>query len=217
VVVDLQGVGEMAFLLEQQKQNIAEAIRKAESRSSGELVAVIAHDSDDYFYIPMLWAALSALILPGALLWFDLTNASLEMMQVAIFVATALLFRLPVVKMRLIPRYVRQRRAALLAREQFLLQNLHHTEHRNGILLFVSVRERYVELIADKGIDEAVPLGTWDTLVQQFIEHVRRGQIETGFITAIEQCGDILSQYFPISEQDSNELPNHLIEIRSGA
>jgi putative membrane protein len=207
----------MAFLYEKQKQNIAEAIRAAESRTSGELVAVIAHNSDDYFYIPLLWAALSALILPGALLWFDVTSASLEMMQVATFVVAAVVFRLPLVKMRLIPRYVRQRRAALLAREQFLLQNLHHTEQRNGILLFVSVAERYVELIADKGISEAVPLGTWDTVVQQFIEHVGRHQIETGFITAIQQCGDILEQHFPVTDKDSNELPNHLIEIRTGA
>lgn len=207
----------MAFLLEQQKQNIAEAIRQAESRTSGELVAVIAHDSDDYFYIPLLWAALSALILPGALLWFGLSSSSLEILQVAVFVVAAVLFRLPFIKMRLIPRYVRQRRAALLAREQFLLQNLHHTEQRNGILLFVSVAERYVELIADKGIHESVPLGTWDTVVQQFIEHVSRRQIETGFITAIEQCGEILAQHFPVSGQDQNELPNHLIEIRTGA
>lgn len=207
----------MAFLLEQQKLNIAEAISKVEKRTSGELVAVIAHNSDDYFYIPLLWAALSALILPGVLLGFDLSTVSLEILQVATFVVAALLFRLPMVKMRLIPRYVRQRRSALLAREQFLLQNLHHTEQRNGILLFVSVAERYVELIADKGIHEAVPLGTWDTLVQQFIEHVGRGQIETGFITAIEQCGNILEQHFPIGEQDRNELPNHLIEIRTGA
>jgi uncharacterized membrane protein len=54
-------------------------------------------------------------------------------------------------------------------------------------------------------------------VVQQFIEHVRRGQIETGFITAIEQCGGILEQHFPARDQDLNELPNHLIELRTGA
>jgi len=79
------------------------------------------------------------------------------------------------------------------------------------------VAEGYVELIADKGIHEAVPLGTWDTVVQQFIDHVGRRQIEAGFITAIEQCGEILAQHFPVAGQDENELPNHLIEIRSGA
>ena len=206
----------MAFLYEKQKQNIAEAIREAEARTSGELVAVIARASDDYLYIPLLWAALSALILPGALLWFDVTSASLEIMQVATFVVAAVVFRWPRLKMRLIPRYVKQRRAALLAREQFLLQNLHHTEQRNGILLFVSVAERYVELIADKGINEVVPLGTWDTVIQQLIEQIRLRQIETGFITAVQQCGDILAQHFPVSDKDINELPNHLIEVRIG-
>lgn len=206
----------MAFLNDAQKQNIAEAIGVAETRSSGELVAVIAHDSDDYFYIPMLWAALSALILPGLLLWFEFAQASLELMQIATFILAALLFRLPWIKFRLIPRYVKRRRASLLAKEQFLEQNLHHTENRNGILLFVSVAERYVELIADKGVNDVVPLGTWDTLIQQFVEQVRQGQIETGFLTAIEQCGDILAQHFPVSGDNANELSNRLVEIRSG-
>ncbi|MBD3669439.1 MAG: TPM domain-containing protein [Gammaproteobacteria bacterium] len=184
-----------------------------ESRTSGELVAVIAHRSDDYLYIPVLWAALSALIVPGPLLFFDVTGVSFSVLQVATFLIAAALLRWPVLKMRFIPREVKRRRAALMAKEQFLEQNLHHTAQRNGILIYISVAEHYVELIADKGVNDVVPLGTWDTLVQQLLGHIRQGEIEVGLITTVRQCGDILEQHFPAMARDINELPNHLVEI----
>ncbi len=108
---------------------------------------------------------------------------------------------------------MKQRRASLLAHEQFLLQGLHHTEGRNGILLFVSTGEHYVEIIADKGINEAVAADTWDAIVQTFVQRVQLGQMETGFIEAIAACGEVLAQHFPAQAQNPNELPNHLIEL----
>ena len=71
-----------------------------------------------------------------------------------------------------------------------------------------------MEIVADKGVNDVVSDNTWDNLVEQFVNHVRSGQIETGFITAVEECGRILQKHFPISEKDINELPNHLVELR---
>ena len=203
----------MGFLTQQQKDNISAAIKQAEAQTSGELVAVIAHESDDYYYIPLLWAAISALVLPAILMLLPVGSSDYSLYQVLTFIIAALLFRWQPLKMWLIPSYVKQRRAALVAREQFLAQNLHHTEQRNGILLFVSVAERYVEIMADKGINDVVAADTWDKLVQQFVENVKAGEVEQGFITAINTSAGILQQHFPILPKDQNELPNHLIEL----
>lgn len=205
----------MGFISDNDRQRIAEAIREVESKTAGELVTVIAREADDYYYIPTLWAALTALILPAlvkvlGLEWTLLDNYGA---QISVFLIGALLFRIPVLKYAVVPASVKRRRAMRLAREQFLLQNLHHTEGRTGVMLFVSVAERYVEVIADKGINDVVKPGAWDWVVAEFVARVKEGKVADGFVSAVEACGEHLTHHFPVQEGDRNELPNHLIEI----
>jgi putative membrane protein len=197
------------------KRRIAEAIRTAEARTSGELVTVIARAADDYVYIPLLWASLAALSVP-AIVWVsgvELRFLALYGVQLAVFLALSLLFRWTPLKMRLIPRAVKEHRASRLAWQQFFAQGLHHTRERTGVLLFVSLAERYVEIVADRGIHEKVTEGAWDAIVAAFIGHVKRGDIAQGFVSAIEGCGTLLAEHFPRPAEDRNELPNRLIEI----
>lgn len=205
----------MAFLTDSDKKQIGEAIRQVEAKTSGEIVTVIAREADDYYYIPTLWAALTALILPAFVTILGLQDTLLDSYgaQISLFLLAILLFRIPALKYRVLPNAVKRQRAARLAREQFLLQNLHHTEGRTGVLLFVSVAEHYVEVIADKGINAAVPPGTWDWVVADFVAKVKAGQIVDGFVRAVEGIGNHLVEHFPIAEGDKNELPNHLVEL----
>jgi putative membrane protein len=205
----------MHFINEQDKQRISDAIQEVETKTSGELVTVIAQSSDDYQYIPVLWAALLALVVPGPMVFFSVNwfIDSIYFYQLIIFVVAALVCRLPVLRLRLIPRYVRQRRAHRHAMEQFVLNDLPATEQDNGILLFVSVAEHYVEIIADKGINERVEAGAWDQIVSDFTKQVKQGAIADGFVTAINECGKILQQHFPSDNANKNDLPNHLIMV----
>lgn len=205
----------MHFITDSDKQRIAEAIRRAEARTSGELVTVIAREADDYYYIPTLWAALTALALPALVTLLALQHTLLDSYgaQVTLFILATLLFRIPALKYRVVPSAIRRQRAARLAREQFLMQNLHHTAGRTGIMLFVSVAERYVEIIADKGINDAVEPDAWEQVVAAFVARVKAGRISDGFVEAIETCGEYLARHFPLEEGDRNELPDHLIEI----
>jgi putative membrane protein len=205
----------MAFLGDQDRQRIRAAIEAAERRTRGEFVTVIAREADDYLYIPILWAALIALLIPvlAQFVYQPWLAAHTYTTQIVSFVLIAVLFRLPAIKHRLIPKSVQQQRAHRVALEQFLLQNLHATEERTGVLLFVSRAEHYVEIIADKGINDRVEPHTWDALVQDFVAQVRRGRIADGFVRTIEACGELLETHFPIGEGDRNELPDHLIEL----
>ena len=203
------------LLTEADKSLVSEAIKQAESRTSGELVTVITRASDDYWFIPTLWATLIALAVPAGVLlvgtWMD--SMSLFSIQAAVFMGLALLFRVPMLKHAMVPKGIKHLRASRVAREQFFLQGLQNTEGRTGVLIFVSVAERYVEVIADKGINDVVPAGTWDKVVSDFITQVRAGQYTQGFITTIENCGEILAEHFPAKVENINELPNHLIEL----
>lgn len=203
------------FLTDQEKQTISDAIREAESRTSGEIVTVIARAADDYLYIPTLWAGLLALLTPSVLLMMPVKLEFLVIytIQVLVFVIAAILFRWTPLKLALIPRAVKHRRASRLASEQFIRQGLHQTQARNGLLLFVAVAERYVEVIADQGINDRVPKDTWSNLVSEFVNRVKQQKIAEGFLVAIEQSGKVLQEQFPVEPVDKNELPNHLVEL----
>jgi putative membrane protein len=205
----------MAFLTQSEKQRLSDAIRAAEAKTHGEIVTVIARTSGDYFYYPTLWAALIAIASPALLLALPISPGPLGTieLQLVVFVALAAALRLPAIKMRLVPRAVQRLHASRRARDQFHAQGLHHTRERSGVLLFVSVAEHYVEVIADEGIHARVPDGTWHELVRAFTARVQANQIGEGFIEAVNTVGDHLNTHFPAEAGNPNELPDHLIEL----
>lgn len=205
----------MTFLTDEDRKAISSAIREAEQRTSGELVTVLAPSSDDYLYIPLLWSALVALALPALLyaLALPMTSVGVYVTQVLTFVALSVVFQYGPIKMRLVPARVKERRAARRAREQFFERGMHHTHTRSGVLIYVSVAERYVEIIADSGIDAAVPDGAWRGVVDDLVRHIRDGRVGAGFVAAVNACGDLLAAAFPREADDVNELANRLVEL----
>jgi putative membrane protein len=220
----------MQHLSETEKQEIRQAIREQEVHTTGEIVTVIARASDHYLYVPTLWAAILALITPFALhlihYQFHFLNSyplihfskhlhiSVYQMQLIVFCLFALMFRWPWLKMKLIPKTIKHSRASRLAHEQFYAQGLHHKAERTGLLIFVSLAEQYVEVLADKHINDAVSENSWNELINTFIRNVKTQNVKNGYLLAIQQAGVVLRQHFPCTpERDINELPDHLIEI----
>ncbi len=111
------------------------------------------------------------------------------------------------------PRRLKYRQAHANAVKQFLARNVHLTTARTGVLLFVSLAERYAEVVADAGINQKVSQETWDGVVLQLVEGARESRLADGFVTAIGTVGALLSEHFPVSEDDINELDDHLVEI----
>ncbi|MFL1505183.1 TPM domain-containing protein [Pseudomonas sp. O64] len=204
----------MALLSEHEQRQVAEAIARVEKTTDAELVTVLAARADDYAYIPLLWASLIALVVPGVAHYLSgyLTMYTLLLAQWATFIVLCLVFRLPKVTTRLIPRSVRHWRASNLARRQFLEQNLHHTVGGTGVLIFVSEAERYVEILVDEGISKRLDDESWDGIVKAFTQQVKQGQTLAGFIACIEACGELLKVHVPVT-QARNELPNRLIVL----
>ena len=103
-------------------------------------------------------------------------------------------------------------RASSLARRQFLEQGLHHTAGETGVLIFVSEAEHYVEILADRGIDEHVGHERWQAIVDAFTARVKAGETVEGFIECVDACGALLALHVPATHE-RNELPNHLVMI----
>lgn len=203
------------LLTDADKIKVSDAIKKAEAKTRGELVTVITRASDDYWFIPTLWAALIALLVPAVILLYGtwMTTTNVFSIQAAVFIGLGLLFRIPFIKLALVPKFIKHQRASRVAREQFFLQGLQNTEGRTGILIFVSAAEHYVEIIADKGINDVVQADTWSKVVNDFVIKIKAGWYTEGFLSAVEGCGSILSEHFPAQEGNINELPNHLVEL----
>ncbi len=200
------------LLNEEDQKRVARAIAAIEKDTDAELVTVLARQSDDYRYIPLLWAALLSLLVPLALAFLPVWLSALETLlaQWTVLVLLALLFRWPPLMMALVPRRVKQWRAANLARRTFLDQGLHHTKGGTGLLIFVSEAEHYVEILADRGIAAKVPDERWQSIVDTFTGHVKQGEVLNGFLECIASCGDELILKIPATER-KNELPNHLV------
>lgn len=210
----------MTLLTADEQQQIAAAIAQIERNTDAELITVLARRSDHYAYLAITVAAALALLTPGivALLpfwlhtWNSLGLWEITLMQWLVFIALALLLQWPPLLTRIIPPAVKRWRAANLARRQFLEQNLHHTRNHTGVLIFVSELEHYVEIIADRGIDQHVEPQQWQAIVDDFIAHVRRGDTLQGFLQCVQACGELLQQHVPATDQ-KNELPNRLIVL----
>jgi putative membrane protein len=197
---------------EADQERIATAIAEAEGRTSGEIVAVIAEASGSYFATSVLWAAVAALGVPLPLmLWTWWPIQTIYMIQIATFIGLALILSYPPWRLALTPRSVKHRQAHRRALEQFLAQNLHTTPGRTGVLIFVSVAERFAEILADAEINRHVPPETWATVVGDLTGRIGEGEPAKGFLNAIEAAGGLLAAHFPPGHRADSKLPNHLI------
>jgi putative membrane protein len=206
-------VGEL--LSEAERARIIAAIRAAEGRTRAEFVTVIARRSARYGFVVLLWAPTIAFLVAAGLYASGVMTAFVPLLQaqLAAFAGVLVLSSWRPMLRLMVPRRLLERAAARLAREQFHALGLHETADRGGVLLFVSEAERYVEIIADRGINEKVSAGTWERIVAEFTAKVRAGRAGDGFVAAVEASGALMAQHFPRRADDRNELPDVLIEL----
>jgi putative membrane protein len=198
-----------------ERSEITAAIQAAEKRTSGEFVAMVARSSDTYRTPALLWAAGLAFLLPALLLFFShLRYLDIYESQIALFIVLMLAFEfLPGLHMALVPKSLRHLRASRLAHAQFYEQGVHLTREHSGVLLFVSMAERYVEIVADRGIHEKIGEQRWQAIVDGFTAKVGAGDVCGGFVAATTACCEAMVEHYPARADDVDELSDGLIEI----
>lgn len=85
------------------------------------------------------------------------------------------------------------------------------TEHNNGVLIYLLLAERTIELVADRGLNRLVSQADWRHMVQSLGEALRDHRLEDGLNRAIEAVSEVLIRHFPLSPGAlrPNELPDH--------
>ena len=193
-------------------ERIAEAIRRIETVTSGEIFCVLARSSGSYRAYPLALAFLLALLVPLPLLYLTFTSAiAIYSTQLGAALLFALLFTHRALRFRIVPKRVKHDRAHAEAQRLFAAHGLHQTQNRTGVLIFVSLAERYVEIVADAGISEKVPQQVWDDAVAALLTAIKRDELGNGFIEAIGICGKVLAEHFPPGAANKDELPNRIV------
>ena len=84
------------------------------------------------------------------------------------------------------------------------------TQHNNGVLVYLLLAERAIEIVADRGLDARVPPAQWSAMVKQMGSAFRDGRFEDGLTQALEEVSALLVQHFPLAAGESNpdELPD---------
>jgi putative membrane protein len=189
---------------------VSAAIREAEKRTCGQIVCVLAHSSSTYAHIPILWASLLAMLTPWPLIF--LTQWSVQRIfsvQLLIFIVAGMLFSWMPLRLLLVPRVVQRTRAHRAALEQFVIRGIARTRNRAGVLIYVSLAERYARIIADEGIAHKVSGLEWQSAIDALTGHMRHGRIAAGLTSAIERCGEVLASHAP-PDGSVNELPDRI-------
>ena len=223
-----------SYLTPEEHKRVSDAVALAESHTSGEIVTVVADRSDGYSDVMFAWAALVAFtalavfaLVPHFYLgliehvlggWnHEWTDSEILGIATAIaivkFVATWAILRWQPLRFLLVPPPIKTSRALARAIDLFKVGAERRTHGRTGILIYLSMREHRAEIVADEAIASKVPPETWGEAMVAMLPHIEAGRCADGMIAAVEKVGAVLAEHFPRDENDTNELPDRLIEL----
>lgn len=218
-------------LSEADNKKIADAVARAESKTSGEIVTAIIRESSDYAFHELIAALFGGFIFYTVSLIFygniasflERTFWSFSESWPAVFIGIStmlfigllyLIANIEGVDRLIVPAKIISRKVSRRAMLFFGEAGLFDTKDRTGILIFISLREKRVELLADKGINDKVSKETWSDIVEDLVADIKEGEMVDGLVKAVENCGERLIEHFPIEPDDVNELSDdvHILE-----
>lgn len=203
------------FLTQDEQQQVKDCVADVEKTTSGEIVPLIASASSDYPRAQATGALVLGLLV-SILACLALGREDMWTVLVLFLVAYSLAY----VALALLPGlrrvFVQQREMADEVEEgamtSFYIHGLNNTRDKTGILIYVSVYEKQVQILADSGINAKVASGTWDAVVAELSRGIKEGNQAGAICAAVRRCGELVSEKFPIKPDDVNELPNLIVE-----
>ena len=213
----------MLSLTDEERERIKQAVRQAERRTTGEIVPMIVPSSARYREagyrtgLILGWLTLAVLLtietywLPWG--WHAGNAGWLLLAVIGAYGVGEWLGTFPAVIRLVTSRERMAYKVKLRAQQAFYQHGFQNTKGRTGILILVSLLEHRVHVLADKGINERVPAGTWEGLVNGIIGGIRNGKPTDAICEAIARCGALLAKTCPAgSGENPDELPDELIQ-----
>ncbi len=203
------------FFTTEEQQKIEAAVKAAEMTTSGEIVPMIVDASYDYPRAELIGGGSLALA-TGLLVSWGFGGESiwwfLPVFLVSFVIFQQLIRNFPGLKRQLIHPDEFTEEVKEKALVSFLEQGLHETRDRTGILILISLFEHRVQVLADSGINAKVAESTWDEIVATITAGLKNGNACEAICQAVKRCGELLHDNFPRKDDDTDELPNLVIE-----
>lgn len=227
------------ILSEADHDRLEAAVAAAERGTTGEIVCVLTREASTYPEVAVAAGAVAALApLPICLLLGYDPIALLQRLaggwqvahvaasphapsglalfaalQILLFVAVTLLAARPPVRRLLTPGALRSARVKTAAEQQFLATGLAANAYRTGVVIFTSIHDRRVEIVADKAINQACGEAVWHAAVRAVEVGMRRDDPADGLIEAVRVCGEALARHFPSDGGGENTLVDRALEL----
>lgn len=224
-----------SFLSEEGKKEIVEAVKKAELSTSGEIVPFIASSSSNYsqsLYLISLVAAVAATVpltilvmhIPGVGRFYSSLFTSPFSSRIeglwfycllffpVLFITGTVVKSIPALLRMFIPASEMSEEVEETAFFEFYRNGLHRTREKNGILIYISIFERAVRIIADRGINDKTGTEPWTRIADGLSKGIRDKNQVKAICNAVMLCGDLLSSHFPASRRNINELPDIIVK-----
>jgi putative membrane protein len=202
------------FFTAEEKERLKTTTREVESKTIGEIVIMVVDHSDHYIEAEVLgsvlFGSLLSLILTvlffHASLWFYIPLSFLFF-----FPFWFLFIKVEVLKKLFIGSRRKEEAVSLRAERAFFERGLYRTKKNTGVLFFLSLLERKVWVLADKGIHEKMDQGTLNRFANEVSRGVREGRACDALSQAIQEIGILLARHFPITPGDTDELPDDVL------
>jgi len=203
-----------AFFTDSEKTRIRGSVRSVETGTSGEIATMVVDHSDGYLEAEVLGgilvAGLVALIIAIAVQHVTIWTF-VPIVCALYFPARLLCIRFPRLKVPFINKKRMMHAVQERAVRAFYEKGLYRTRDENGILIFISILERKVWILGDRGVNLKVPPEIWQAHADEISVGIREGRPCDALCAVIESCGRVLVEHFPRKEDDTNELPDELI------
>jgi putative membrane protein len=203
-------------LTKEEMTQIKSAVKEAEMKTSGEIVPFIVAQSDEYWWVHGIWAGLGWVIVTTIVYCLSFrTDEVLPIANLFFYQSAGVLFGLsiallPAVKRITIPKAVRAHNVHREVMASFVGAGLPETKHRTGVLLYLSVLERRVEILADKGIHDKLSNEYWQSHVDKIVKGIHAGTPVHVICEVISHIGGELAEAFPRHADDVNELSDEV-------
>jgi len=202
------------FFTAEEKENLKAITHEVESKTIGEIVVMVVDHSDHYIEAEVFGSVLlgSLLSLILTVLFFHSSIWSYIPLSFLFFFPCWLLFiKVEVLKKRFIGTRRKEEAVRLRAERAFFERGLYKTKKNTGVLFFLSLLEKKVWVLADKGIYEKMDQETLNRFANEVSSGIREGHACEALSQAIREIGGLLSQHFPITSNDTDELPNEVV------
>jgi putative membrane protein len=202
------------FFTAEEKEKLKATTHDVESRTIGEIVVMVVDHSDHYIEAEVLGSVLlgSLLSLILTVLFFHSSIWSYIPLSFLFFFPCWLLFiKAEVLKKRFIGTRRKEEAVRLRAERAFFERGLYKTKKNTGVLFFLSLLEKKVWVLADKGIHEKMDQETLNRFANEVSRGVREGRACDALSQAIQEIGVLLSRHFPITADHTDELADDVM------